>query len=63
MVDEKVPEPAVMPCGCRSECQIIDGVRTLIWVACPSGEACEWVQFVLAESARQERPSTVLDAS
>ena len=59
----ELPAPIVLPCGCRFDCQVIDGVNTLILTACPAGESCTYVQYALEESRRQGNETTVVDAS
>jgi hypothetical protein len=54
--------PLVLPCGCRFDADVIDGVRTLILTACPAGERCQYVRYTFEQAAAQGKPATVLDA-
>lgn len=60
---ERLPGPLVLPCGCRLDCDVIDGTNTLIVTACPAGESCQYVRYILAEAENQEKPPSVIDAS
>lgn len=59
----ETPPPQDLPCGCHVECQVIDGVNTMIWTACAAGADCKWVKYAQNESEAQ-RPgtTTILDA-
>ena len=46
-----------LPCGC-----VVGTVEdAFVIVACPVGRECEWVQFVLTETALTEKPHTILE--
>lgn len=58
-----VPEPDILPCGCRLNYDIIEGERTMIVTACEAGASCEYVMFMLERSKVHGKRATVLDAS
>jgi len=49
------------PCGCFMFSTVVDGENVFMIEACALGEACETVQFVYAESVRQQKPLTKID--
>jgi hypothetical protein len=54
------PEPAVLPCGCRVDCDVIDGVNTLVITACAAD--CEYVRYALDEAATHGINASTIDA-
>ncbi len=52
-----------LPCGCEMRSDVIDGVPTLVWVACAAGVRCRWLRYAMEENERQGKSTTILDAS
>ena len=49
-----------LPCGCRMGTDMVDDVETFIFE--PHALDCENYLYVLAESRRQGKPTTIIDA-
>lgn len=54
------PDPIVLPCGCRFDPDVIDGVNTLILTACARGLDCPYARYAVDESRRQQKPTTII---
>jgi len=52
-----VSDRETLPCGCVME--VVLG--TFVFTACAKGRACPNVQYVLAETERQGKPTAVLE--
>jgi len=61
MATENVPDDYVAPCGCRFWCDIIDGVRTLLFEPC--SPTCDVRDQALLMAAEQDKPVSTLDLS
>jgi hypothetical protein len=49
-----------LPCGCHIGTDVIDGTNAFLIVPCSL--QCDNYLFVLAESERQHKPTTIIDA-
>ena len=53
-------DETVLPCGCRMWTVVVDGEKALMFE--PHDVHCENYRFFLAESERQGKSPTILDA-
>lgn len=56
---EHVPDDYTAPCGCRFWCDVIDGVRTVIFEPCAA--ECQIRDHALSYATELNRPVTTLD--
>lgn len=53
MVAENVHTDNI-PCGCILTTAVVDGLKTLTYIAC--GKNCEYFKYMVEESERQGKP-------
>lgn len=44
----EVPDDVILPCGCQIKCMEVEGVNTMVLVACRPG--CEYVAYALQQA-------------
>lgn len=55
-----IPKSIVLPCGCRLDCDVINGRNTTILTACNLGESCDCVRQALEIGFEFDKHVTII---
>jgi hypothetical protein len=58
--DNTTLDSETLPCGCVISRDVVDGVNTVTFI--PHSLSCKYYKWLLAEGARQGKPTTIIDA-